>query len=216
MQEYGLPLRYYVDSLRVFRFVQGRDSVWRKHVLETDDVETQWRKIMRLLGVDVSYALSPQAKGKVERPYRWLQDRIVRTCIYENLSTKAEARSALRAELHRYNNQQIHSTTGEIPNIRFERARREGNSLFRKFVIPKPYASPQDVFCLREQRMVNAYRRISLFNHTIEVPNVPLRVYVDVHMVPDDTKQLMHIRIWWNGTMVHSLSLPLHGFRVHF
>ena len=216
MQEYGLPLRYYVDSLRVFRVVQGRDSVWRKHVLETDDVETQWRKIMRLLGVDVSYALSPQAKGKVERPYRWLQDRIVRTCIYESLSTMPEARNALQAELHRYNNQQIHSTTGEIPNVRFERARREGNSLFRKLVIPKPYASPQDVFCLREQRMVNAYRRISLFNHTIEVPNVPLRVYVDVHMVPDDEKQLMHIRIWYDRTMVHSLSLPLNGFRVHF
>jgi hypothetical protein len=196
--------------------VQGRDSVWRKHVLETDDVDTQWRKIMRLLGVDVSYALSPQAKGKVERPYRWLQDRIVRTCIYENLSTKVEARSALRTELHRYNNRQIHSTTGEIPNIRFERARREGNSLFRKFVIPKPYACPQDVFCLRETRMVNAYRRISLFKHAIEVPNVPLRVHVDVHMVPDDTKQLMHIRIWRKGTMVHSLSLPLQGFRVHF
>jgi hypothetical protein len=215
MQEYGLPLRYYVDSLRVFRFVQGRDSVWRKHVLETDDVDTQWRKIMSLLGVDVSYALSPQAKGKVERPYRWLQDRVVRTCIYDNLSTKVEARSALRAEVHRYNNQQVHSTTGEIPNIRFERARREGNSLFRKFVIPEPYACPQDVFCLREQRMVNGYRRISLFNHTIEVPNVPLYVYVDVHMVPDDTKQLMHIRIWRKGNMVHSLSLPLQGFRVH-
>ena len=96
MQEYGLPLRYYVDSLRVFRFVQGRDSFWRKHVLETDDVDTQWRKVMRLLGVDVSYALSPQAKGKVERPFRWLQDRIVRTCIYESLSTKEEARSALQ------------------------------------------------------------------------------------------------------------------------
>ncbi|MFN2243614.1 MAG: hypothetical protein ACK2U2_15080, partial [Anaerolineae bacterium] len=216
MQEYGLPLRYYVDSLRVFRFVQGRDSVWRKHVLETDDVETQWRKIMRLLGVDVSYALSPQAKGKVERPYRWLQDRIVRTCIYENLSTKEETRAALRAELQRYNNEQVHSTTGEIPNIRFERARREGNSLFRKFVIPKPYASPQDVFCLREQRMVNGYRRISLFSHTNEVPNVPLRVYVDVHMVPDAAKQLMHIRIWYDSAMVHSLSLPLDGFRVHF
>jgi hypothetical protein len=32
MQAYGIPLRYYVDSLRIFRFVQGRDSVWRKHV----------------------------------------------------------------------------------------------------------------------------------------------------------------------------------------
>ena len=75
-----------IDSLRVFRFVQGRDSFWRKHVLETDDVDTQWRKVMRLLNVDVAHALSPQAKGKVkvERPYRWLQDRIVRTCVYAN------------------------------------------------------------------------------------------------------------------------------------
>jgi hypothetical protein len=29
----------------------------------------------------------------------------------------------------------------------------------------------------------------------MEAPNVPLRVYVDVHMVPDDADQLMHIRI---------------------
>jgi hypothetical protein len=212
MEQYGLALSYYVDSLRVFRFVQGRDSFWRKHVLETDDVETQWLKIMHLLGVKVTYALSPQAKGKIERPYRWLQDRIVRTCIYEDLSTKEEARSVLQAELHRYNAEQVHSTTKEIPDIRFNKARTTGNSLFRKLVIPKPYSSPQDVFCLREKRMVNAYRRISLFNHTIEVPKVPLRVYVDAHMVPDVTRQLMHIRIWYERNLVHSLSLPLAGF----
>jgi len=29
----------------------------------------KWRQVMRVLGVDVTYALSPQAKGKVERPY---------------------------------------------------------------------------------------------------------------------------------------------------
>ena len=216
LQQYGLPLRYYVDSLRVFRFVQGRDSFWRKHVLETDDVDTQWGKMMRLLGIDVVHALSPQAKGKVERPYRWLQDRIVRTCVYENLSTMEEVRSVLKAEIDRYNNRQVHSTTGEIPNIRFQKARKEGNSLFRKFTIPKPYRSPKDVFCLRTSLMVNGYRRISLFKHQIEVPNVPLREDVDVHLVPDETKQLMHIRIWWTDKMVHSISLPLQGFRVHF
>ena len=213
---YGLPLRYYVDSLRVFRFVQGRDSFWRKHVLETDDVVTQWAKIMHLLNVDVTYALSPQAKGKVERPYRWLQDRMVRTCIYEQISDIEDCRSVLRDEIARYNNHQVHSTTREIPGIRFERALKSGNSLFRKFSLPKPYTSPLDVFCLREQRMVNGYRRISLFKHQIEVPKVPLREYVDVHMVPDTAKQVMHIRIWWDKKMVHSLALPLEGFSVHF
>ncbi len=216
LQQNGLPLRYYVDSLRVFRFVQGRDSFWRKHVLETDEVDTQWRKMMRLLGVDVVHALSPQAKGKVERPYRWLQDRIVRTCVYEQLSTLEEVRGVLKAEVQRYNHRQVHSTTGEIPSMRFRQAQKEGNSLFRKFSLPKPYTSLQDVFCLRVTRMVNAYRRISLFKHEIEVPNVPLREDVDIHLVPDEAKQLMHIRIWWNKNMVHAVSLPLQGFRVHF
>ena len=80
-----------------------------------------------------------------------------------------EVRSVLRNDVSRYNNQQVHSTTGEIQNFRFENARYEGNTLFRKFILPKPYTSPQDVFCLRQQRMVNGYRRISLFNHEIEV-----------------------------------------------
>jgi hypothetical protein len=34
--------------------------------------------------VKVTYALSPQAKGKIERPYGWLQDRLIRTCVRED------------------------------------------------------------------------------------------------------------------------------------
>jgi hypothetical protein len=174
MHSYGIPLRYYVDSCRVFRFVQGRDSVWRKHVLQTDDVDTQWGKLMRVLGVEVTYALSPQAKGKVERPYQWLQDRIVRTYALDKISAMEDVRSVLKEEVDRYNHHQVHSTTKEISSIRFTRARKDGNSLFRPFSLPKPYTSPKDVFCLRETRVVNGYRRISLFNHTIEVPNTDL------------------------------------------
>jgi hypothetical protein len=105
-----------------------------------------------------------------------------------------DGRSVLRDEFNRYNNHQAtppwsgSSTTGEVPNIRFESARKEGNRLFRKFTIPKPYTSPKDVFCLREKRIVDGYRRISLFNHVIEVRNVPLREGVDVHRVPDVRK----------------------------
>jgi hypothetical protein len=217
MQAYGLPLCYYVDSLRVFRFVQGRDSVWRKQVLETDDIDPQWRQMMRLLGVDVSFALSPQAKGKIERPFRWLQDRIVRTCALEKLTTIEEVRSVLKDEINRYNNHQVHSTTGEIPAVRFAKAAHEGNSLFRPFTLPKPYTSVKDVFCLREKRMVNGYRRISLFKHEIEVPNVSLREEVEVHLVPDIERNTLEVRIWWENHMAHSVVLPLKDFsRVHF
>ena len=171
---------------------------------------------MRLPNVKVTYALSPQAKGKVERLYRWLQDRLARACIYEGLSEMEDIRSVLRDEIARYNNHQVNSTIGEIPSLRFEGALKSGNSLFRKFSLPKPYISPLVVFCLRVQRMANGYRRISLFKHEIEVPKVSLREYVDVHMASGTDKQVMHIRIWWNEKIVHTLSLPLEGFGVHF
>jgi transposase len=209
LQANGLPLSYYVDNLRVFRFVQNRDSVWRKHVLQTDDIDPQWRQVMRLLRVNVTYALSPQAKGKVERPYRWLQDRIVRTCALENLTSLEEVRGVLRDEVDRYNNHQVHSTTGEIPSLRFENARKNGNSFFRPFSLPKPYTSPKDIFCLHGSRIVDGYRRIALFNQEIEVPHVPLREDVELHLVPDLPKKALEVRIWFQHKMVHSLTIPL-------
>jgi hypothetical protein len=90
------------------------------------------------------------------------------------------------------------------------------NSGFRKFSVPKPFSSPLDIFCLRETRFVDAYRRISLFNHTIEVSKVPLREPVDIRLIPDVDKDRMHIRIWYSKKFVRSLDLPLQGFRVHF
>lgn len=216
MQGFGLPLRYYVDNLRVFRFVPERDSVWRKNVLETEDIITQWRQVMAVLKVDVTYALSPQAKGKVERPYRWLQDRIVRTCALEKLSALEDVRAVLQEEVKRYNDHQVHSTTGEIPQVRFENARRTGNSLFRPFVLPKPYTSLKDVFCLHTTRIVNGYRKISFISQEIEVPHVPLRETVDLHIVPDLETHSLEVRIWWQKQMVRSLHLALPTTPVHF
>ncbi|PQP33723.1 hypothetical protein C6A37_11465, partial [Desulfobacteraceae bacterium SEEP-SAG9] len=69
---YGIPYSYYVDSYSVYRFVQGRDSNWRNHYKLTDEVEPQWKQVLDDCGVKVAYALSPQAKGKIERPYRWI------------------------------------------------------------------------------------------------------------------------------------------------
>jgi hypothetical protein len=213
LQTFGLPFRYYVDNLRVFRFVQKRDSFWRTHHLETDDVAPQWKQVLQEFKVKVIHALSPQAKGKVERPYRWLQDRIVRTCALERLISMEDARAVLRDEVQRYNYQQVHSTTGEVPAIRFANANKAGNSLFRPFVLPKPYKSAKDVFCLRATRILDGYRRISIDRHVIEVPKVDVREEVDLRMVPDLAKNVLQIRIWFQGKMVHAVNLPLNEFR---
>lgn len=213
MQTFGLPLRYYVDNLRVFRFVQHRDSVWRTHHLGTDEVDPQWKQVLQQLKVGVIYALSPQAKGKVERPYRWLQDRIVRTCALEKITSLEDTRAVLREEIQRYNYHQVHSTTGEVPAIRFANAKKAGNSLFRPFALPKPYTSVKDVFCLRTTRTLDGYRRISLDRHTIQVPKVDIREDVNLHMIPDIARNILEVRIWFQDKMVHAVHLPLNEFR---
>lgn len=218
MQSFGIPHRYYVDNLRVFRFIRHRDSVWQNLVLGTDDVNTQWREVLALMHTQVIYALSPQAKGKIERPYRWLQDRIVRTCALDHVSSLEDARSVLCEEVHRYNYHNIHSTTQEIPILRFEKAIKENRSLFRPFSLPIPFSSAKDVFCIRQKRIADGYRKISIAGHSFQIPGIEPRDDLDLHFVPDEAKNQVEIRIWSSHKMVHSVFLPLDTLdkKVHF
>jgi len=107
----------------------------------------QWKEVLKDLSIEVVYALSPAAKGKVERPYQWLQDHLVRTCVREGITSIDQARQVLYEELHQYNYKRVHSTTGEIPVLRYEKALEENRSLFRRFEIPRPYQTLDDIFC---------------------------------------------------------------------
>lgn len=198
---HGLPFSYYVDSHSIFRFIEKRDSVWRKHYLKTDEADPQWKRVMNECRVKVTYALSPQAKGKIERPYRWLQDRIVRTCARENIRGIQGVREILLYEAKRYNEQQVHSTTGEIPALRLERAIREKKTLFRPFKVPAPYESTKDIFCIREERRTNAYRKVSLDGIELRVAGVDPYEKVELRMVPDEKTGLTEIRFWYEGKL---------------
>ena len=198
--KYGLPYSFYVDSHSIFRFVQGRDSFWRKHYLQTDDVDTQWKQVLNDCNVKVIYALSPQAKGKIERPYGWLQDRLVRTCARENITDIPDAQKILNDEVHRYNYRQVHSTTKEVPYYRFQRALQEKKSLFREFVIKPPYQSTKDIFCLRLQRTIDAYRKISINNLILKVNADPYKI-VELRIYQLNNS-ISEIRFWCNNKLI--------------
>jgi hypothetical protein len=218
MQSFGVPHQYYVDNLRIFRFVQHRDSVWKNLVLGTDDVNTQWRQVLSLMNTQVIYALSAQAKGKIERPYRWLQDRIVRSCALDHISSIADARQILREEVHRYNYLQLHSTTKEIPALRFEKAQQEKRSLFRPFSLPCPFTSVKDVFCIRYKRIADGYRKISFSGLSFQIPGIDPHDDVELHLIPDESKNLVEVRFWAHNKLLHSLNIPISSVdkSVHF
>jgi len=198
---HGLPYAYYVDSHRIFRFVQGRDSFWRKHHLLTDETSPQWKQVLEDCNVKITYALSPQAKGKMERPYGWLQDRLIRTCVREDIKQINQAQRVLNHELYRYNHQQVHSTTQEIPYLRFQKALKEKQSLFREFTVNPPYQSPKDVFCLRMDRTIDPYRRISINNLQFKVNHATPGKKVNLRIYPS-TNEVSEIRFWCEGKLI--------------
>ena len=202
--KYGFPLAYYVDSHSIFRFVQGRDSFWRNHYQLTDEANPQWKQVLDDCRVKVTYALSPQAKGKIERPYRWIQDRLVRTCYRENIRDIKEAQLILNYLVQKYNYQIVHSTTGEIPYIRFQRAIREKRTLFREFTISPPFKSTKDIFCLRVERMVNPYRKVSINNLELKVPGAPLHEKIQLRIIPDKESGVSEVRFWYRDNFLGS------------
>ena len=213
--QYGLPYCYYVDSHSIFRFVRGRDSLWYKHHLLTDETTPQWKQVLQDCNVKVTHSLSPQARGKIERPYGWLQDHLIRTCVREDVTKIQQAQRILNQELHRYNYRQVHSTTEEVPYFRFQKALKERRSLFREFKIPPPFQSVKDIFCLRMDRTVDSYRRVSINNLQFKVHADPRKqVNLRIHPLND---QLSEIRFWCEGKLidVHKVkSSDLQG--VHF
>ena len=198
---YGLPYAYYVDSHSIFRFVQGRDSLWRNHQLLTDETNPQWKQVLDDCQVKVTYALSPQAKGKIERPYGWLQDRLIRTCVRQDVTEIQPAQEILNQELNRYNRHQLHSTTQEIPHLRFQQALQENHSLFREFKIPPPFQSPKDIFCMRTDRIVDPYRKISLHTLQLKVNHSTPGKLLNLRIYPL-TNDLSEIRFWCEDQLI--------------
>ncbi len=115
--------------------------------------------------------------------------------------TIKEAKKVLGNELTRYNYHQVHSTTGEIPILRFERAVKEKKSLFRNFKIPSPYKSIKDIFCLRVKRKIDPYHKISLDNLKFKVQKAPLREEVELRIAPDEKTGMAEVRIWYKDIL---------------
>ena len=212
---YGYPYSYYVDCHAIFRFVRGRDPIHHDQGA-TDAVDPQWKQVILECGIKPIYALSPQAKGKIERPYRRLQDHLIRTCVREDVTTLAQADQILAKEVHDYNYRRVHSTTNQIPFLRLQQALKAKQSLFRPFAPPPPFQSAKDLFCFRIQRTTNTYRRVSLDTLQFSVRGIDPYQPVTLRITPRD-RQLAEIRFWHDNRLVDVQTVKRQDLRsVHF
>ena len=100
VEKYGLPMSVYLDRHTTYKS--------SKKLNEWDEIEgieslSQFERALKELGVEVIHALSPQAKGRVERLFGVLQDRLVKEMRLRGVKTKEEANVFLEEYLPRYN-----------------------------------------------------------------------------------------------------------------
>jgi len=87
----GIPLALYMDCHGIFR---RNDDHWSLHEqLAGEQTPTQVGQALRHLGIQPIFALSPQAKGRVERLFNTLQDRLVQELRLAGLSTPQQGSS---------------------------------------------------------------------------------------------------------------------------
>jgi transposase len=87
-QEYietlGKPCSIYLDRFSTYKNNQKKNTI---NILEL----TQFQRASKQAGIDIINANSPQAKGRIERLFQTLQDRLVKELRLKNISTIAEA-----------------------------------------------------------------------------------------------------------------------------
>ena len=81
LQKHGKPLKIYVDRYSTYKQNQ-------KSVLDNPQSLTQFQRAMaRDLEIEIIYAHSPQAKGRIERLFKTLQDRLIKELRLAGIST---------------------------------------------------------------------------------------------------------------------------------
>jgi hypothetical protein len=156
-RQHGLPLALYVDhdSIYVVNDAQAKErarQAWKKPPL------TQFGRAMEELGVRIICAHSPQAKGRVERMNRTLQDRLLKERALElgarGIHDLAAANDYLESEFLPHFNQ------------RFTRPPANGTNLHR--ALPKG-VKLEEVLCLKDVRVVGQDWCVRFANRILQI-----------------------------------------------
>jgi transposase len=135
IRRYGIPQSIYLDKHTTYK--SGAPPTLEEQLQDQQPL-SQVEQSLAALGIEVIHANSPQAKGRVERLFKTLQDRLVREMRLRGIKSVAEANAFLRLYLPQHNQ-------------RFRQPAASPADLHR----PAPPSRTLDrVFCIRTERTV--------------------------------------------------------------
>jgi hypothetical protein len=117
-QAFGLPLALYVDYHSFF-------------YTHNPDAFTQLGQALHFYGVQLLYAPTPQAKGKIERRHDYWQKRLVPLFAAEHIVELTAANQLLDSLTSHANQHEIHRELGQTPHAAHQQALADKRSVLR-------------------------------------------------------------------------------------
>ncbi len=101
IKKYGLPMSIYLDRHSTYK--SKKKLTVEEELAGLEESMSQFERALKELGVEVIHAYSPQAKGRIERLFGTLQDRLVKEMRLRGINTREEANEFLKGYLPVYN-----------------------------------------------------------------------------------------------------------------
>ena len=185
LDEHGCPVAFYSDKHSVFRATRQETKGGQGM--------TQFGRALAELNIEILCANSSQAKGRVERANRTLQDRLVKELRLAGISGTEAGNAFLQGFVERYNE-------------RFAVRAASTANLHRPLHVPQHKLN--DILCHREQRYIGAqlsfhYDRKQIILEQTELSKGLAGKYVELY---DFSDRPLEVR--WKGT-----ALPYRVFR---
>jgi len=97
----GIPKSIYLDKHSTYKI--NKAQRYKEWPFRDEEELTQFARGCQQLGIELIYAHSPQAKGRIERLFETFQDRLVKELRLEKVKTLKEANQALQYYLPKFN-----------------------------------------------------------------------------------------------------------------
>ena len=139
----GIPLALYTDRHPVFK---------HRSEYQPAGTPTQFGRAMEELGIQLIFALSPQAKGRVERTAGTFQDRLITELRLAGATTFEQAKAVLKQFLPRFNRR--FGVPAQCPEPAFQP--------------PGPDLCLEQVLCFKHRRRVARDNTVKFQRHTLQ------------------------------------------------